>query len=92
MQLLARSNGWSMFPYPGFPQIIQAKGSVAGSYISGAQCYDGTPAPCAADHYCIGIDFTTSEHACVRRFGTAGLFFNGGSFTGGYFPGRIWIR
>jgi hypothetical protein len=90
--LFASQNGWGITKYTGYPTVIEAKTSSTAAYGTGAQCYDGD-APCATDYYCFGVQLSVAaEHVCIRRSSTPGLWFEGGSFTAGYYTGRVWIR
>lgn len=65
----------------------------AGAGSTGYPCYDGdcsTYPPCGSDPWCVGM--VGGEHACLRRFATAGIWFNWGIYPSGYYAGSVWVR
>ena len=90
--LFARTIPWSVPTPTSYPAAIEATTDLAAGYAAGVQCYDGD-AGCPASGWCFGVATdATGEHACLRRSGMAGIYFDGGSYPGAYRSGRIWVR
>jgi hypothetical protein len=86
--LFTRGDFWSIPYYIGYPTAIEVRRDDQ-VYAPGTQCYDGACG--SADHYCL-MRGGALEHVCIRRWSGLGLWFNGGIFPPGYYPGRIWVR
>lgn len=92
----ARSTGgFSMTKPATYGRDIEAR-LTGGNYQAGMQCYDGEFMTCAADHFCRStgpMPGNNVEHLCLRRFTSAGLWFNTGVYApGAYHKGRVWVR
>jgi hypothetical protein len=93
VRLFARRHTWSVPRLAGYVSGIQGRTSALTDFQAATQCYD-SEVYCGGDHYCLSSGPTTAvEHICVRRLGSSGIWFNGGTYSpGSYQPGRVWIR
>ena len=84
---------WSMADDGAINRTLTARTGSEASSVTGVVCYDGdasTNPPCSYDHWCFGKE--GAEHACIRRWGTAGIWMNWGIYPSGYYPATVWVR
>jgi hypothetical protein len=90
-RLFAAGLSWSVPDPDTYDAAIDAGIDIDVPFVEGVQCYDGDGA-CAADAWCFGVDLATEHHACVRRLSMPGIWLAGGSYTDGFYAGRVWVR
>ncbi len=84
---------WAMYDNGAINRDLLGRLGSESTYSTGIVCYDGdasTNPPCSYDHWCIGKE--GSEHACIRRWGTGGIWMNWGIYPSGYYPASVWVR
>jgi hypothetical protein len=91
-KLFARYTRWGMYPYAGYTNGISTRLTAQTPPTAGLRCYDNDSQCPFTDHFCLFMQGSSSAHVCIRRFNTAGLFFNGSGFPGTYLPATIWVR